>query len=33
MSDEVEQLEKAVSGKDEQTMVNITLNHSTEERV
>ena len=33
MSDELEQLKKAVDDKDEKTMVTITLNHSTEERV
>ena len=33
MSDEIEQLEKAVSGKDEQGIITFTLNHSNEQRV
>ena len=33
MSDEVEQLEKAISGKDEEAMITFTLNHSTDQRV
>ena len=33
MSDEIEQLEKAVSGKDEEGIITFTLNHSNEQRV
>ena len=33
MSDEVEQLEKAISGKDEEAMITFTLNHSTDQRI
>ena len=33
MSDEIEQLEKAVSGKDENAFIEFTLNHSNEQRV
>ena len=33
MSDEVEQLEKAVSGKDENSFIEIALNHTNEQRV
>ena len=33
MSDEVEQLEKTISGKDEEAMITFTLNHSTDQRV
>ena len=33
MSDEVEQLEKALSGKDENSFIEIALNHTNEQRV
>ena len=33
MSDEIEQLEKAVSGKDENAFIEFTLNHSNDQRV
>ena len=33
MSEEVEELEKAVSGKDENAFIDITLKHSNEQRV
>ena len=33
MSDEIEQLEKAINEKDEETLITFTLNHTNDQRV